>query len=115
MVLTRESDVPVVSFVAQGNTEANAETADEIRVFVAIKDEGMRHADAVAAGVKIQADAEGEPLAAVFSAMLPVDFNHDSNGTWLLDYERLDLAREFFYARALIRTVLAGPAKVSLA
>ena len=102
--------MPVIRRVPHRNAEADAEAADEIRVFVAVEDEGMRHADTIAAGVEVQTNGKREPFALAFGLMFSVDFNDGPNGAGLFDYERVNLAGEFFYARSLIRAVLTGAA-----
>ncbi len=62
-VLSAEADVAVLEFFFHGNVHGDTEAADEVFGLIAVEDDGVDEADGGDAGVEVEADVEGEPLA----------------------------------------------------
>ncbi|GAB3973915.1 hypothetical protein GCM10027615_38240 [Plantactinospora veratri] len=103
-----EPHVPVVRLVGHRYLEPDAEAADEVLALVAVEDEAVHHADAVAAGVEVEPDRERQPLPAPPSGPVPtVDPDHRPHRAALFDPHLVDLGGEPLLADGA-RLVLAG-------
>ena len=108
VVFSGEADVAVVRGVGERDVEADAETVDEVFVFVSVENEGVHHAQRFAVGVQVKPDDKGQPGAVACGRFLaPLDADDGAHGAGLLDDDAFGLALETFGRGDEIGLVLA--------
>ena len=94
VAIADEPDVPVVELIGEHDLEPDPEAGDEGVFTVGVVDEGVHHAEGLAARVEVEADGERQPglVAALGLAVVARHLHDGAHRPVLLDHHLVDLA-----------------------